>query len=183
MALTVDFDGLESIGGDTEAIVDYAWDFGDTTTGSGVAISHTYAVPGDYDVSLTVTNACGRSDVNTQCVSATEEMPIVGDIKGRVVDQEDISIVNAKATVMETGQFDYTDNEGYFVITSVPIGIHTIEISREDYATEYIDVDIAEGFNELVEPITLSTAKISLTTIIAGVALLAGIIGAIMFKR
>ena len=183
MTLTVEFDGSESSGGDSEAIIDCVWGFGDATIGSGIAVSHTYPSAGDYDASLTVTNACGRSDTNTQCVRVTEEIPIVGDIKGRVVDQEDIPIVDAKATVVETGQFNYTDSEGYFVITSVAVGIHTIEISREGYATEYIDVDIAEGLNELVEPIMLSTAKISLATIIAGAALLAGILATIMTKR
>lgn len=112
-------------------------------------------------------------------------IPIIGagDIKGRVIDRFGSPIVNAKAVIIETGQFDYTDSEGYFVITAVPVGIHTIEISREDYAAEYIDVDIAEGLNELVEPIMLSTAKIPWAMMIAGTAVLAGILATIMFKR
>jgi len=75
MGLTVRFDGSGSSGGDNEPIVDYAWDFGDGTTGSGMVVSHTYPSAGDYYVSLTVTNACGRSDTSTQCVRVTEELP------------------------------------------------------------------------------------------------------------
>ena len=74
MSLTVDFDGSRSSGGDSEAILDYAWNFGDATTGNGIGVSHIYPSTGDYDASLTVTNACGRSDVSTQCVRVTAEL-------------------------------------------------------------------------------------------------------------
>lgn len=70
----VNFDGSGSIGGNGEVIVYYAWDFGDMTTGNGITTSHTYPSAGDYNVSLTVTNTCGRSDTNTQCVRVTAEI-------------------------------------------------------------------------------------------------------------
>ena len=38
------------------SIASYAWDFGDSTTGTGVAPSHTYAAGGTYQVELTVTD-------------------------------------------------------------------------------------------------------------------------------
>ena len=109
----------------------------------------------------------------------------IGDIKGRVIDRHDTPIVNAKAVITETGQFDYTDDEGYFVITSVPVGTRTIEITKENHDTEYIVVDIAEGFNELVEPVTLYAGwmpKVS-PAMIAGVVALAGLLGTIILKR
>jgi len=37
------------------------WDFGDSTTSTAVSPSHTYTTPGNYTVSLTVTNAAGCS--------------------------------------------------------------------------------------------------------------------------
>jgi hypothetical protein len=58
--LVVDFDGGASaaVGGAT--ITDYAWDFGDGATGSGVSVQHTYDAPGEYFASLTVTDSAGR---------------------------------------------------------------------------------------------------------------------------
>ena len=43
-------------------IVSYAWDFGDGTQGSGTQVQHTWFSPGDYTVSLRVTDNHGKSD-------------------------------------------------------------------------------------------------------------------------
>ncbi|MHC4278176.1 MAG: PKD domain-containing protein, partial [Planctomycetota bacterium] len=54
------YDPDESMGGQ---IVSYAWDFGDTATGSGVSPTHSYGATGTYTVTLTVTddnNATGQ---------------------------------------------------------------------------------------------------------------------------
>jgi YVTN family beta-propeller protein len=45
------------------AISAYDWLFGDGAAASGPAVTHTYAVPGTYDVSLTVTNDCAATAV------------------------------------------------------------------------------------------------------------------------
>jgi PKD repeat protein len=52
------FDGRRSFDADG-AIVSYVWDFGDGSTGTGSRPSHAYLVPGDYTVTLTVTDADG----------------------------------------------------------------------------------------------------------------------------
>jgi len=54
---TVYFDAYDSES-ETE-IISYAWDFGDETTGIGVATDHTYDNPGLYIVTLTVTEYRG----------------------------------------------------------------------------------------------------------------------------
>ena len=53
------------------SIVGYAWDFGDGTTGSGVATSKTYTAPGTYTVKLTVTDNSGATGTATAVITIT----------------------------------------------------------------------------------------------------------------
>ena len=131
MTLTVDFNGYGSSGGDTEAIVDYAWDFGDTTTGSGVTINHTYPSAGDYNASLTVTNACGRSDTSTQCVRVTAELPEICswiDLKG------------GPTVLTITDIFELIDS---FLFNTPPTGYTFIPTIQQVFGT----IDYFLGFN------------------------------------
>ncbi len=68
---TCTFDGSAS--SDTDGTVQsYAWDFGDTTSGTGKTTSHTYTASGTYNVALTVTDDQGGvSTAWTGTVSVT----------------------------------------------------------------------------------------------------------------
>jgi len=68
----VSFDGSASTG----SITSYAWDFGDTSSGSGVTASHTYATSGDKTVRLTVSGPAGSNFVE-HTVHVKEPAPIV----------------------------------------------------------------------------------------------------------
>jgi PKD repeat protein len=68
--LQVSVDASNSTDGDG-TITGYSWNFGDGNTGSGVTASHTYAVPGTYTVTLTVTDDDGAIDTNPQQVTVT----------------------------------------------------------------------------------------------------------------
>ena len=41
----------------------YTWDFGDGSTGEGMAVTHVYTAVGDYEVMLMVENACGEASI------------------------------------------------------------------------------------------------------------------------
>jgi PKD repeat protein len=61
-----DFDASGSIGGQ------YDWNFGDGNTATGLQVSHTYTDPGNFTVTLTVTDtACGSDDISTQNIQST----------------------------------------------------------------------------------------------------------------
>ncbi|MCP4541841.1 MAG: PKD domain-containing protein [Chloroflexi bacterium] len=52
--------------------ITYTWDFDDESVGSGIPITHTYAISGSYDVQLTATNGC-----STQYMS--HEVDVTGE--------------------------------------------------------------------------------------------------------
>lgn len=56
-------------------ITGWAWRFGDGGTASGAAPAHTFAKPGTYSVTLTLTNALGLSSSTTQLVTVHDEPP------------------------------------------------------------------------------------------------------------
>lgn len=67
--LDVAFDGGPSTDSDG-TVTDYAWDFGDGSTGSGKTTSKKYAAAGPYQVKLTVTDNRGGKATVTRTVTA-----------------------------------------------------------------------------------------------------------------
>jgi heat shock protein HslJ len=62
-ATPVYFDGSASIS--DAGITSYTWDMGDGTTLQGAVVQHTFTNPGNYTVSLTVTDAYGQTNNTT----------------------------------------------------------------------------------------------------------------------
>ena len=74
--LTASFDASAS-GDEDGTITSYAWDFGDGQSGSGATVTHPYAAPGTYQVTLTVTDDDGATATATQevVVEAPNQAP------------------------------------------------------------------------------------------------------------
>jgi len=83
------FDGSSSTS-DAGTITQYAWNFGDGSTGAGVTTSHVYSAAGSYSVTLTVTDSTGAQDSETKTVTAgTPAAPAPADSYGRLVYDQD----------------------------------------------------------------------------------------------
>ena len=66
---TIAFNGSSSTAVPGRTITGYSWNFGDGTTGSGVAVSKVYPTPGTRNVTLTVTDNTGKSGSTTIAVT------------------------------------------------------------------------------------------------------------------
>ncbi len=85
--LTAAFDASGSVDSDG-TISSYAWDFGDSQTGTGATTSHPYATAGTYQVKLTVTDDAGAPTSLTKPVTVSSTpAPVVlaSDDFGRTV--------------------------------------------------------------------------------------------------
>lgn len=71
--LTCSFDGSAST--DDNGITSYTWNFGDSTTGSGVTISKTYSASGTYSVTLTVKDTANQTNSQTKSVTVSSGAP------------------------------------------------------------------------------------------------------------
>lgn len=75
----VEFDASGSRDKDDD-IIEYCWDFGDGQTDSGIKVSHVYASPGTYKVTLTIKDASGtKTAIQSQNVTVTVNSPPVAD--------------------------------------------------------------------------------------------------------
>ena len=71
----IQFDGTPSSDPDA-SITGYSWSFGDGSTASGPHPTHTYTKPGTYSVSLTVTDAAGKTSTVTDQLSVIAPPPV-----------------------------------------------------------------------------------------------------------
>ncbi|MBN2416269.1 PKD domain-containing protein [bacterium] len=75
----VSFDGSRSFDSD-DGIIAYHWEFGDAASAHGPAVVHEYALPGVYEVVLTVTDGSGSSSaVRSDTMVVTVNHPPVAD--------------------------------------------------------------------------------------------------------
>lgn len=65
---------------DNVGVTTYEWDFGDGATSSEAAVSHDYAAPGTYDVTLTVWDAAGNTNTVTMSVEVRAVSPKASEL-------------------------------------------------------------------------------------------------------
>jgi PKD repeat protein len=141
--LTVDFDGSGST--DDGQVVDWQWDFGDGTTGSGATPQHTYQEHGTYNVELTVTDDSALAGSTTKAVLVNA--PPQADFSWTVSPGGSLSIDfdgSASSDDSRIASYDWafgdgqvgngqTTSHGYAGAGSLPV---TLTVTDEDGATD-----------------------------------------------
>ena len=92
----VRFDGSSS--SDDKGVHSYLWDFGDGNSATAAEATHTFSAPGNFNVTLTVTDAEGLSHSISVVVTSAEPV---------VLESPDFTLVNA---VSDTDLFKLEDN-------------------------------------------------------------------------
>jgi fibro-slime domain-containing protein len=122
------FDGSGSydVGGE---IVDYTWDFGDSFTGSGVAPSHMFVDPGDYTVTLTVTDNEGATASDT-CLVQVITLPNI-EYSIQYLDPADETIVDPLGIHFFTsgaypGMYHYVPYNQSFTLPASDYGVYAL---------------------------------------------------------
>ncbi len=143
--LTMAADGTGSFDPDG-TIASYAWDFGDSTTGTGATTSHKYAAAGTYTVTLRVTDNIGASNSTTRSVSIVDPTaPLALDDFGRTVAAGFGTAPTGGAwstTSTTAGSFDVGSGVGHIVFNNVSTGL-TASLNSVSTADVDMSVDMA----------------------------------------
>jgi PKD repeat protein len=91
----------------------FEWTFGDGTIAKGVDVTHIYTNPGDYQVTLTVTDDKARSDTATQGIKINPA-PVAPTATPTVVPEGPDAVINApgQAVVGQPVTFDGSQSSG-----------------------------------------------------------------------
>lgn len=117
IGLNANFDASASAGIGNQ----YNWNYGDGNNGTGVTSAHSYTAPGNYDVTLIVTDTCGTTDTIIQnitvCSTPTASFTWTGT--GNTINFDASSSTNASQYVWDFGN----GSTGTGVTTSNTYGV------------------------------------------------------------
>jgi PKD repeat protein len=122
--LTVAADASAS--SDDGSITGYAWDWGDSSTGSGRTSSHTYAAAGTYTVVLTITDDAGKTATASRTVTVTApptSTVLAGDTFARTLPSSwGTADTGGAWTITSTTMFSVNGSQGLVTIPAAGKG-------------------------------------------------------------
>jgi outer membrane receptor protein involved in Fe transport len=91
-----------------------------------------------------------------------------GAISGRVVDEEGRPVVAARVSIPSIGQAVVTGEDGDFLISGVPTGVHTLEVSGEGFTSRGIEAPMVTagqtaGISVQLVPLPVALDEIQVT--------------------
>jgi hypothetical protein len=121
----------ESVGGE---IMDWNWDFGDNSTGSGQEIIHEFAQPGEYAVTLTVTDNLGRTSTDKTSVFVFDH----ANISSEVTFEKNGVKANGKEDVYGSIKIKDTRDDSTIHLPLLPVvTINNGNLGNEVISTEF----------------------------------------------
>lgn len=103
-----------SVGAET-----YAWDFGDGSTSSQKDVSHNYAIPGVYQVSLKVTNGACKHETKKDVVVVKEKGRLeVSDLASCINTRIIFNVANIEASKIATYAWYFNDLTQSAIVTA-----------------------------------------------------------------
>jgi PKD repeat protein len=113
-------------------LVSYSWDFGDSFSGSGANVNHTYLSNGTYTVVLTATDSCGNQHTYSKDV-ATCTAP-QGDFSFNIVSTGGNGmVVNFFATATDATAYHWYWGDGTNSKGNTPNAQHTYSVITLNY--------------------------------------------------
>lgn len=157
------FDASASTAPANNPIVNFAWDFGDGSRGSGITTTHSFTAPGTFVVTLTVSDAFNRSVSTSQVVS----------VSGGALPTAAFNISPTSATAPRVGQvvnfnaaesnpglgrtirsYEWVFGDGSSATTSTAQTTHTYQSAGDFIATLKVIDDV--GRVSVAFPLTLT---------------------------
>lgn len=153
----VAFSGAAST--DNYGIISYSWDFGDNTEAvTGMDVTHTYAVAGEYTATLTVTDAAGNTHSAAHAVEAlaadalktghTQAAFTVCDAQTPTTKLNGAELVlipesgDGNSVILKTG----TDGTATAIL---PDGRYRVSVSHPSYDTRSVWIELKGGTEQI----------------------------------
>ena len=140
----------------------FEWDFGDGANASGEAANHSYAAPGTYTVTLTVTDPLGAQGTDTLIVTVLGNRPPVATGSAAPANEGDLILLDASASADPEGdplQFRWDfDADGTW---DTPYAIEPMIASTwgDDYSGNVL-VEVSDGTDAATAAVPLSVANL-----------------------
>lgn len=165
---TITISGADST--DNHRIASYELSLGDGTTASGATVNHSYGSPGEYDVTLTVTDPAGLAATANATVEVTLGGPNATlDVPGSVTVNESVTLDASGSEVSSNATYEWTVDgetlnvtndstyETSFATTGArDVGVIVSDDGGSDSASATIDVHEQLNASLAAEPANVS---------------------------